>query len=110
MLEWNKNEGKKMGKTILILFLGGAIVNFGNTIGGDIGNLVVIVGGVGACMAIYDVYKKKKVINSNIVPSQTNNTPIFDQTISADLKYCQYCGSQLKVDSKFCFNCGKKLT
>jgi hypothetical protein len=50
---------KKILKTILIIVLGGIVVSVGNNLGGTLGNIVVIIGGVGVIYGIVDTYRKK---------------------------------------------------
>jgi len=52
----------KILKIILIVLLGGIIVSVGNTIGGTVGNMVVIIGGIGAVYGIITILRKKKQI------------------------------------------------
>ena len=49
-------------------------------------------------------YPTLKKENKDFIPTQK-----YDEEISNQVRYCEYCGYQIKTGKKFCTNCGQKL-
>jgi hypothetical protein len=49
----------KWVRVVVTLLLGGLVVNVGNMIGGDLGNVITIFGGIAVIYAIVEVFRKK---------------------------------------------------
>jgi hypothetical protein len=51
----------KWVRFVVTLLLGGFVVNVGNMIGGDLGNVITIFGSIAIIYAIVEVFRKKQL-------------------------------------------------
>ena len=99
----SEKSTEKMFETAGLLLLIGAAIPI-------IGEILKFIAWILAAVGFFSIKTPTTQMPAAVPPSAPTPPPAPSVPVSAEKKYCRYCGTENSTDAVFCEKCGKKIT